>query len=145
MNDKLILKLVGWLAFVFTLFIGIIGYFTFDTEPPFETSDSVSNVTRLENGGFVLTESRGFVGSDAQVLTLFRTLYKKGEEKHINSIEGGSVINQSSDYVIIRAINLPPHLNGWWCSRVVVYWRPMLSLKQHNSALPDLCFEIPKK
>ena len=145
MKDEHILTLVGWFAFVMTLFLGTIAFYTFDGSPPFEISDSVSSVTREENGNYVLTESRGFVGQDNQVLTIFRTLYKKEDDKHVNSIEGGSVMNQNDDYVVLRAIQIPPHLNGWWCSRAIVFWRPSLSLKQHSLNLPDLCFEIPRK
>ncbi|CAB4130087.1 hypothetical protein UFOVP116_263 [uncultured Caudovirales phage] len=143
MSSKLIVKLGGWISFVCTLALGVVIYFTFDTSAPFVASDSVTKVTRNE-GVNVLVESRGFIGDDTNTLTIFRTMYSQGREEHMTSIEGGVIINQKSDYVILRSIILPPYLTGAWCSRAVVYWRPALSLVQHSATLPDLCFEVPK-
>ena len=143
MKHEMIVKAVGWITFFVTLFICVLLFYTFDTEKPYESTDSVTNVSK-QNGAYVLIESRGFIGNDKQVLTIYRTLYKKENQEQITSIEGGSVINQKNDYVILRTIILPPHLNGAWCSRAEVFWRPTLSLKQHSSSLPDLCFEVPK-
>lgn len=143
MSTKIIVKLGGWLSFICTLVLGVVIYFTFDTTAPFVTSDSVTRVSRSE-GVNVLVESRGFVGDDETTFTIFRTLYSQGREEHMSAIEGGVVINQKADYVILRSIILPPYLTGAWCSRAVVYWRPALSLMQHSAKLPDLCFEVPK-
>ncbi len=143
MSAKILVKLGGWLSFVCTLAFGVVIYFTFDSTAPFTTSDSVSRVARNE-GANTLVESRGFVGDDTTTLTIFRTLYSQGREEHMSAIEGGVVINQKSEYVVLRSIILPPYLTGAWCSRAVVYWRPSLSLMQHSAQLPDLCFEVPK-
>ena len=143
MKNELIIKIVGWATFIVTLFICVLLFYTFDTDKPYESTDSVTNVTK-QDGAYVLIESRGFIGNDKQVLTIFRTLYKKDNPEHVTSVEGGSIINQKNEYVILRTIILPPHLNGAWCSRAEVYWRPALSLKQHFASLPDLCFEVPK-
>jgi hypothetical protein len=143
MKDQYIIKLAGWLSFIITIFFSILLWQTFYKDVPYEISDSVTNVTK-QDGGYILTESRGFVGKDRQQLTIFRTLYRKDNDQHMTSIEGGVVINQREDYVILRAIILPPHLNGAWCSRAEVYWRPILSLRLHSAVLPDLCFEVPK-
>jgi len=144
MNAKLILKFFGIVTFCLTFFTCIIAFFTVRNDPPFEVSDAVANVTKQE-GVYILTESRGIIGKDRQVLTVFRSLYKQESEElsHI-VIEGGAVVNQRDDYVLSRAIVLPPHLNGAWCSRAIIYWRPALSLIQHSKTLPDICFEVPK-
>ncbi len=143
MKDRYIIKLAGWLSFFITIFFGVILYQTFKTEPPYEVSDSVTNITK-QDGVYILTESRGFVGKDKQSLTIFRSLFRKENDQHLTSVEGGVVINQQDDYVILRSTILPPHLNGAWCSRAEIYWRPILSLKLHSAMLPDLCFEVPK-
>jgi hypothetical protein len=143
MKNEMISRIVGWSTFFLTLFVCILVMYTFDSEKPYESTDSVTNVTK-QDGAYVLIESRGFAGTDKQVLTIFRSLYKKDSPDHITSVEGGAIINQTSEYVILRTIILPPHLNGAWCSKAEVYWRPSLSLKQHSASLPDLCFEVPK-
>lgn len=143
MKDKYIIKLAGWLSFFTTIFFGIMLYQTFKTEPPYKMSDSVTNVT-THDGVYLLTESRGFSGNDTQHLTIFRSLFRKDNDQHLTTIEGGLIINQKDDYVILRSITLPPHIKGAWCSRAIVYWRPILSLKLHSEVLPDLCFEVPR-
>lgn len=141
---KMIAKLFGIATFVITFLACIVAFFTYHSEPPFEVTDAVAAITKQE-GVYVLTESRGFVGEDHQTLTIFRTLYRHGnDERMATALEGGAIVNQRDDYVLLRAIVLPPHLNGAWCSRAVVYWRPMLSLVQHSTTLPDICFEVPK-
>lgn len=143
MSTKILVRLGGWVSFVCTVLAGIVVFYTFDPRHPFTPSDSVTKVSRNE-GVNVLTESRGFIGTDNDTLTIFRTLYSQGREEHMTAIEGGVIINQAEEYVIMRSIILPPYLTGAWCSRAVVYWRPALSLTQHSATLPDLCFEVPK-
>jgi hypothetical protein len=137
-----LIRFGGWLSFVCTLILGVIVYVTFDTLPPFATSDSVTTVTK-QQGANMLVESRGFVGDGTQELTIFRTLSRQGSADHVTALEGGVIINQKDDYVVLRAITLPPYITGAWCSKAVVYWRPTLSLKHHSFTLPDLCFEVP--
>ena len=145
MNLNFLFRILGWFTFTTTIILCVIGFYTFYTVPPFATSDSVANITRQE-GAFILTESRGFVGEDRQTLTIFRTLYRHGNEEHMpTALEGGAIVNQRDDYVVLRSTVLPPHLNGAWCSRAVVYWRPTLSLAQHTAQLPDICFEVPAR
>lgn len=144
MNLKMIAKLFGIATFIITFLACVVGFYTYTSSPPFEVTDSVAAITKQE-GVYVLTESRGFIGEDRQILTVFRTLYRQGnDERMATALEGGAIVNQLDDYVLLRAIVLPPHLNGAWCSRAVVYWRPMLSLVQHSTTLPDICFEVPK-
>jgi hypothetical protein len=137
-----IIRLGGWFSFVCTLFLAVILYITLVREVPIEATDSVTTITK-QNGAYVLTESRGFAGSDNIELTIYRTLYRQGNLAHAIAIEGGVVVNQAEDYVVLRSIILPPHISGQWCSKAVVFWRPMLSLRQHSVALTDLCFEVP--
>lgn len=145
MNLAVLIRVLSWFTFVTTICLCVIGFYTFNTDPPFAPTDSVANVTRQE-GAFILTESRGFVGEDQQTLTIFRTLYRHGNEERMpTALEGGAIVNQRDDYVVLRSIVLPPHLNGAWCSRAIVYWRPMLSLAHHKTQLPDICFEVPAK
>jgi hypothetical protein len=144
MNNQTLSKLISALTVLTTFFIGVLLLYTFDSSKPYTPTDSVVNITR-QDGTYILIESRGFEGNDRQVLTVFRSLYKKETPEHITSVEGGAIINQRGEYVVLRTINLPPHLNGAWCSRAEVYWRPTMSLKQHSAQLPDLCFEVPKK
>ena len=146
MKNNFVMIFVRGIAFVSMLFVCLVALHTLDSTAPFEVSDSVSNVTR-QDGAFVLIESRGFVGDDTQVVTIFRTIYKKDktEDTQETAIEGGAILNQRGEYVVLRTVVLPHHLNGAWCSRAVVYWRPLLSLAQHSVKLPDMCFEVPKK
>ncbi len=137
-----IIRIGGWLSFLCTLIFGVVMYVTLDGTPNFQVSDSVTTVNK-QSGVYVLTESRGFVGSDNSELTIYRTLYRQGADDHAVAIEGGVVVNRPDDYVILRSVILPPHIRGAWCSKAVVYWRPMLSLKHHSRSLPDLCFEVP--
>ena len=137
-----IIRIGGWISFICTMALAVVVYITLDSSPPFTTSDSVSSVTK-QQGANMLVESRGFVGSDSQELTIFRTLARQINPEHATALEGGVIINQADDFVVLRAIVLPPYITGAWCSKAVVYWRPMLSLKQHSLALPDLCFEVP--
>jgi hypothetical protein len=139
----IIIRIGGWLSFMCTLFLGVIAYATFDTVPPFKTTDSIITVTR-QNGANVMVESRGFAGSDTQELTVYRTFYHQGSAvSHKVAIEGGTVINQNTEYVVLRSFVIPPHISGAWCSSAIVYWRPALSLKQHSAKLQDICFEVP--
>jgi hypothetical protein len=137
-----IIRIGGWFSFVCTMFLAVIVYITLVREVPIEATDSVTTITK-QNGVNVLTESRGFVGSDNIELTIYRTLYRQGNQEHAVAIEGGVVINQTEDYVVLRSIILPPHISGQWCSKAVVFWRPMFSLRQHSTVLTDLCFEVP--
>jgi len=137
-----LIRIGGWFSFVCTMFLAVIVYITFVREVPIEATDSVTTITK-QNGANVLTESRGFAGSDNIELTIYRTLYRQGDLSHAIAIEGGVVVNQAEDYVVLRSIILPPHISGQWCSKAVVFWRPMLSLRQHSVDLPDLCFEVP--
>lgn len=137
-----IIRIGGWLSFLCTLVLGVVMYVTLDSSPRFQVTDSVTTVSK-QNGVYVLTESRGFVGTDTSELTIYRTLHRQGADDHSVAIEGGVVVNQLDDFVILRAIILPPHISGSWCSKAVIYWRPFLSLKQHSVHLPDLCFEVP--
>lgn len=139
---QFLIRFGGWMSFVCTLFLGAIAYITITAEAPFTASDSVTTVTK-QQGVNVLVESRGFVGSGTQELTIFRTLSRQANDEHTTALEGGVIINQADDYVVLRAIVLPPYITGAWCSKAIVYWRPMLSLKQHSFNLPDLCFEVP--
>ena len=138
-----IIRLGGWFSFICTLFLAVIVYITIVREVPIEATDSVTSIDK-QNGAYVMTESRGFAGSDNIELTIYRTLYRQGNLAHAIAIEGGVVVNQLGDYVVLRSSILPPHMTGAWCSKAVVYWRPMLSLKQHSAKLPDLCFEVPE-
>ena len=141
--SAIIIKIGGWLSFVCTLFLGLILYFTFDATPPITATDGISTITH-QNGANVMVESRGFVGRDTQELTIYRTFYHQGSAiSQRVAIEGGTVINQNSDYVVLRSFVIPPHISGAWCSSAIVYWRPALSLKQHSAKLQDLCFEVP--
>jgi hypothetical protein len=143
LRSSIIIKLWGWLSFVCTLFLGGMFYVTFDSAPPFATTDSITTVTR-QDGANVLVESRGFVGTDTQELTVYRTFYHQGSAtQHKVAVEGGVVINQKGEYVVLRSFVLPPHISGAWCSSAEVYWRPALSLKHHSAKLTDLCFEVP--
>ena len=137
-----LIRIGGWLSFACTLVLGVVLFITFDTSPPFSTSDSVTTVTK-QQGANMLVESRGFVGEGTQELTIFRTLARQASADHVTALEGGVIINQAADYVVLRAIVLPPYITGAWCSKAVMYWRPFLSLKQHSVNLPDLCFEVP--
>jgi len=140
---SVLIKIYGWLSFICTMFFGAIIYVTFDSTAPFSTTDSVTTIAR-QNGANVLVESRGFLGADTQEITIYRTFYNQGSAiTHRVAIEGGMVINQIDDYVVLRSIVLPPHMTGAWCSSAMVYWRPMFSLKQHSTKLQDLCFEVP--
>jgi hypothetical protein len=142
-RSSIIIRIGGWLSFICTLFLGVIAYATFDTVPPFKTTDSIITVAR-QNGANVMVESRGFAGSDTQELTVYRTFYHQGSAiSHRVAIEGGTVINQNAEYVVLRSFVIPPHISGAWCSSAIVYWRPALSLKQHSAKLQDICFEVP--
>ena len=142
-RSNLIIRIGGWLSFVCTLLLGGIVYITFDAEPPFTTSDSITTITR-QDGANVLVESRGFVGTDTQEITIYRTFYHQGSAiTHRVAIEGGAVMNQVGDFVVLRSLVIPPHINGAWCSSATAYWRPALSLMQHSAKLQDLCFEVP--
>ena len=143
LRSSFIIRVGGWLSFMCTLFLGVILYVTFDSAPPFTTTDSITTVTR-QDGANVLVESRGFVGTDTQELTIYRTFYHQSSAiQHSVAVEGGVVINQKGEYVVLRSFVLPPHISGAWCSSSEVYWRPTFSLKHHNAKLPDLCFEVP--
>lgn len=138
-----IIRIGGWLSFLCTLLLGGIVYVTVDSTPPFVTTDSVTTIAR-QNGANVLVESRGFTGTDAQEITIYRTFYHQGGAiTHRVAVEGGVVINQKADYVVLRSFVLPTHIDGAWCSSAVAYWRPVFSLKQHSVKLQDLCFEVP--
>ena len=137
-----LIRIGGWFSFITTMAFAVIMYITLDASPPFSTSDSVTTVTK-QQGANMLVESRGFVGSSTQELTIFRTLSRQDSADHVTALEGGVIINQADDYVVLRAIVLPPYITGAWCSKAVAYWRPFLSLKQHSATLPDLCFEVP--
>ena len=137
-----LIRIGGWFSFITTMAFAVIMYITLDASPPFSTSDSVTTVTK-QQGANMLVESRGFVGDDTQELTIFRTLARAASADHVTALEGGVIINQADDYVVLRAIVLPPYITGAWCSKAIVYWRPTLSLKQHSLSLPDLCFEVP--
>ena len=142
-HSQLIIRVGGWFSFICTLFFGGIIYITFDAKSPFTTSDSVTMITQ-KDGNNLLVESRGFNGSDISELTIYRSLHRQANGDHSVAIEGGVVVNQLGDYVVLRSSILPPHMTGAWCSKAIVYWRPMLSLKQHSAKLPDLCFEVPE-
>lgn len=143
LRSSLIIRIGGWLSFVCTLFLGVILYVTVDSAPPFTPTDSITTVTR-QDGANVLVESRGFLGSDDQELTIYRTFYHQSSAtQHKVAVEGGVVINQKGEYVVLRSFVLPPHISGAWCSSAEVYWRPALSLKHHSAKLADLCFEVP--
>lgn len=142
-RSGIIIRIGGWLSFICTLFLGGILYVTLDSAPPFTTTDSITTITK-QNGANVLVESRGFTGTDAQELTIYRTFYHQGSAiQHSVAVEGGVVINQKGEYVVLRSFVLPPHISGAWCSSAEAYWRPALSLKHHSAKLPDLCFEVP--
>ncbi len=141
-RSSMIIRIGGWLSALCTVFLGAILYVTFAGAPPFKTTDSVATVSR-QNGANVLVESRGFTGTDTQELTIYRTFYNQGGIVHRVAIEGGVVINQDGDYVVLRSIVLPPHMVGAWCSSAVAYWRPTLALWHHSAKLQDLCFEVP--
>ena len=142
-QSSMIIRVGGWLSFICTLFLALIVYVTLDSEPPFKASDSITTITK-QNGANVLVESRGFSGSDDQELTVYRTFYHQGSAvQHKVAIEGGVVINQKGEYVVLRSFVLPPHISGAWCSSAEVYWRPVLSLKHHSVKLQDMCFEVP--
>jgi hypothetical protein len=138
-----IIRLGGWFSFVCTLFLGVIVYITTTSSTPFTTSDSVTMVTK-KDGNNILVESRGFVGTDISELTIYRTLHRQYNGGQSVAVEGGVIVNQVGDYVVLRSIILPPHMTGAWCSNTVVYWRPALSLAKHSAKLPDLCFEVPE-
>lgn len=140
---NLAIRIGGWLSFCCTLFLGVILYVTATASAPFSTSDSVTMVTRQE-GTNVLVESRGFVGDGDTEMTIYRSLHRQYNGGHGVSVEGGGVVNQVGEFVVLRSIILPPHMTGAWCSKAVVYWRPTLSLAQHSTQLPDLCFEVPQ-
>jgi hypothetical protein len=138
-----IIRLGGWFSFVCTMFLAVILYVTFDSGAPFAATDSVTTITR-QNGANVLVESRGFAGTDTSEITIYRTFYQQGNPlNHVVAVEGGVVINQKAEYVVLRSFVLPTHVTGAWCSSATAYWRPMLSLKHHNQKLADLCFEVP--
>ena len=142
-QSAIIIKIGGWLSFIGTLFLGLILYFTFDATSPFTPTDGITTITQ-QNGANIMVESRGFTGKDTQELTIYRTFYHQGSAiSQRVAIEGGTVINQNSDYVVLRSFVIPPHISGAWCSSAIVYWRPSLSLKQHSAKLQDLCFEVP--
>lgn len=142
-RSSIIIRIGGWLSFVCTLFLAGIVYVTLDSTTPFKATDSITTVTR-QNGANVLVESRGFSGTDTQELTIYRTFYHQGSAiPHSVAVEGGVVINQKGEYVVLRSFVLPPHIGGAWCSSAEVYWRPTLSLKHHRTQLQDLCFEVP--
>ena len=143
MRASILIRVGGWLSFVCTLLLGGIAYITLDSAPPFTSTDSMTTIAR-QQGSNVMVESRGFKGIDTQSLTVYRTFYHRGSAiEHRVATEGGVVINQQGDYVVLRSFVLPPHMAGAWCSSAVVYWRPALSLMQHSTQLPDLCFEVP--
>jgi hypothetical protein len=139
---QMIIRIGGWLSFFCTMVLGLVMYITLDGSAPFKTTDSVTNVTK-QNGVNVLVESRGFLGEDTQELVIFRTLHRQGNVDHSVAVEGGSVVNQKDEFIVLRSIVLPTYLTGAWCSKAVVFWRPTLSLIQHKAALPELCFEVP--
>ena len=141
-RSSIIIRIGGWLSFLCTLFLGAIVYVTVAGTYPFTTTDSVAAVSR-QNGANVLVESRGFVGTDTQEITIYRTFYNQGGLVHRVAIEGGVVINQNGEYVVLRSIVLPPHMTGAWCSSAIAYWRPALALWHHSAKLQDLCFEVP--
>ena len=139
---QMIIRIGGWLSFLCTLIFSGVVYITLHSPPPFKTADSVTAVTK-QNGVNVLVESRGFAGENTQEFTVFRTLHRQGSPDHAVAVEGGVVINQDDDFVVLRAIILPTYMTGAWCSKAVVYWRPTFSLVQHSANLPELCFEVP--
>lgn len=141
-RSNLLIRLGGWLSFFCTLFVGVIFYVTINNTAPFISTDSVTTITK-QNGANVLVESRGFAGTDKQEITIYRTFYNQGGIVHRVAIEGGMVINQPDDYVVLRSIVLPPHMTGAWCSSAIAYWRPALALWHHSVKLQDLCFEVP--
>lgn len=143
LKTSIIIKLWAWFSFCCTLVFGGILYVTFDSTLPFTPTDSITTVAKRD-GANVLVESRGFTGADTQELTIYRTFYHQGSAvQHMVATEGGVVINQKGEYVVLRSFVLPPHMNGAWCSSAEVYWRPTFSLKHHSAKLPDLCFEVP--
>ena len=142
-RTNLAIRVGGWLSFACTLLLGVIVYVTLTAEPPFTTSDSVTMVTKQE-GVNVLVESRGFVGDGTTEISIYRALHRQYNGGQSVAVEGGGVVNQVGDFVVLRSIVLPPHMTGAWCSSAVVYWRPTLSLAQHSAKLPELCFEVPK-
>ena len=138
-----VIRVGGWFSFACTLVLGGVLFITFDSAPPFTPADGVTTISN-QNGARVLVESRGFAGKDTSEMTIYRTFYHKSDAvHHVVAVEGGVVINQKADYVVLRSFVLPAHVTGSWCSTATIYWRPMLSLKQHSFALPDLCFEVP--
>ena len=141
-RSSIIIRIGGWLSFLCTLVFGVVIYITIHSPPPFKTADSVTAVNK-QNGVNVLVESRGFVGENTQEFTVFRSLHRQGVAEHSVAIEGGVVVNQEDDFVVLRAIVLPNYMTGAWCSKAVVYWRPLFSLTAHSATLPELCFEIP--
>lgn len=142
-RSSMIIRIGGWLSFVCTLFLAAIAYVTLNSAPPFKPTDSITTITK-QNGANVLVESRGFSGNDTQELTIYRTFYHQGSAiQHKVAIEGGVVINQDGEYVVLRSFVLPPHISGAWCSSAEVYWRPTLALKHHSTKLQDMCFEVP--
>ena len=142
-RSGIIIRIGGWLSFVCTLFLGVILYITFDAAPPFKVTDSVITISN-QRGANVLVESRGFEGADTQELTIYRTFYHQTSAvSHKVVVEGGVVMNQPKEYVVLRSFVIPEHINGAWCSSATAYWRPVLSLMQHSAKLQDMCFEVP--
>lgn len=143
MRASMIIRIGGWLSFLCTMFLAAIVYVTIDSAPPFKPTDSITTITK-QDGANVLVESRGFSGADTQELTIYRTFYHQGSAiQHKVAVEGGVVINQKGEYVVLRSFVLPPHISGAWCSSAEVYWRPALALMHHNIKLQDMCFEVP--
>lgn len=142
-RSSIIIRIWGWISFCCTLVLGAILFVTFDSTPPFKPADSIVSLG-TQQGANVLVESRGFVGNDIQELTIYRTFYHQGSAvNHRVAVEGGVVINQRGEYVVLRSFVLPTHMTGAWCSSAEVYWRPAFSLKHHSAKLADLCFEVP--
>jgi hypothetical protein len=142
-KTEFIIRFWSLLSAACTLLFGVVLYITFDSTAPFKSTDSVTTITK-QNGANVLVESRGFTGTDTQEITIYRTFYHQGGAiTHRVAVEGGVVINQKTDYVVLRSFVLPTHIDGAWCSSAVAYWRPLFSLKQHSVKLQDLCFEVP--
>ena len=143
LRTSIIIKVWSLISFFCTLAVGVVGYITFDSRAPFKTADSIISIG-TQQGANVLVESRGFVGSSTDELTIYRTFYHQSKAiTHRVAIEGGVVINRNDEYAVLRSIVLPTHMTGAWCSSAIVYWRPALSLRHHSVVLPDLCFEVP--
>lgn len=138
-----LLRLSNIGSLLFTLLLSINLLSTFVSIAPIEDISGTA-IVHIDASEKILMESRSVTGLDSSILTITRELYSKTDESRIFIIEGGITMNKQADYVLMKSVILPVDFHGEWCSRLVVYWHPLFSWKDHFLRFNDICFEVPK-